>query len=113
MLQLAAAKVIAATAAGCLVGRRGASEQELAKSPKTDIVEEKMSHSECMSAVDTTWLRMDRPTNPMTIVGVWMVRFVLDRTNIIPRAALSQARRESLAQLDAGPAGAGLEGGAC
>ena len=29
-----------------------------------------------------------------------------------PRAALSQRLRESLAQLDAAPAGAGLEGGA-
>jgi len=32
-----------------------------------------MSHGERMSAVDTTWLRMDRPTNPMMIVAVWML----------------------------------------
>jgi diacylglycerol O-acyltransferase / wax synthase len=32
-----------------------------------------MSHSERMSSIDTTWLRMDRPTNPMMIVGVWML----------------------------------------
>ncbi len=32
-----------------------------------------MSRSERMSSVDTTWLRMDRPTNPMTIVGVWIL----------------------------------------
>jgi diacylglycerol O-acyltransferase / wax synthase len=31
---------------------------------------EKMSHSEKMSPVDTTWLRMDRPNNLMVIVGV-------------------------------------------
>jgi diacylglycerol O-acyltransferase / wax synthase len=40
-----------------------------------------MSHSERMSAVDTTWLRMDRPQNLMIIVGVWMVEgpVALDR----------------------------------
>jgi len=32
-----------------------------------------MSHSERMSAVDTTWLRMERPANPMMIVGVWIL----------------------------------------
>jgi WS/DGAT/MGAT family acyltransferase len=32
-----------------------------------------MSHRERMSAVDTTWLRMDRPTNLMIILGVWML----------------------------------------
>jgi len=32
-----------------------------------------MSHSERMSAVDTTWLRMDRPANPMMIVAVWIL----------------------------------------
>jgi len=32
-----------------------------------------MSRSERMSSVDTTWLRMDRPTNPMMIVGVWIL----------------------------------------
>ena len=32
-----------------------------------------MSHSERMSAVDTTWLRMDRPDNLMMIVGVWIL----------------------------------------
>src|SRR5208337_2619623 len=32
-----------------------------------------MSRSERMSSVDTTWFRMDRPTNPMTIVGVWIL----------------------------------------
>jgi len=40
-----------------------------------------MSHSESISAVDTTWLRMDRPQNLMIIVGVWMVEgpVALDR----------------------------------
>ncbi len=40
-----------------------------------------MSHSERMSAVDTTWLRMDRPANPMTIVAVWILEgpVALDR----------------------------------
>ena len=40
-----------------------------------------MSHSERMSAVDTTWLRMDRPHNLMLIVCVWMVQgpVALDR----------------------------------
>jgi diacylglycerol O-acyltransferase / wax synthase len=32
-----------------------------------------MSHSERMSPVDTTWLRMDRPTNLMVILGVWVL----------------------------------------
>ena len=32
-----------------------------------------MSHNERMSAVDTTWLRMDRPANPMMIVAVWIL----------------------------------------
>ncbi len=32
-----------------------------------------MSHSERMSSVDTTWLRMDRPTNLMMIVAVWLL----------------------------------------
>ena len=32
-----------------------------------------MSHSERMSSVDTTWLRMDRPHNLMIIIGVWIV----------------------------------------
>ena len=32
-----------------------------------------MSHRERMSSVDTTWLRMDRPTNLMVILGVWML----------------------------------------
>ena len=30
-----------------------------------------MSHSERMSSVDTTWLRMDHATNLMMIVAVW------------------------------------------
>ena len=32
-----------------------------------------MSHSERMSPVDITWLRMDRPVNPMMIVAVWLL----------------------------------------
>ena len=32
-----------------------------------------MSHSERMSPVDTTWLRMDRPANLMIILGVWIL----------------------------------------
>ena len=32
-----------------------------------------MSHSERMTPVDTTWLRMDRPANPMVIVAVWIL----------------------------------------
>ena len=32
-----------------------------------------MTHSERMSSVDTTWLRMDRPTNLMMIVAVWLL----------------------------------------
>ncbi len=32
-----------------------------------------MSHSERMSPVDTTWLRMDRPANLMMIVAVWLL----------------------------------------
>ena len=32
-----------------------------------------MSHSERMSRVDTTWLRMDRSANLMFIVAVWLL----------------------------------------
>ena len=32
-----------------------------------------MSNSERMSPVDTTWLRMDRATNLMMIVAVWLL----------------------------------------
>ena len=32
-----------------------------------------MNHSERMSPVDTTWLRMDRPANLMMIVAVWVL----------------------------------------
>ena len=32
-----------------------------------------MTRSERMSSVDTTWLRMDRPANPMMIVAVWIL----------------------------------------
>jgi len=32
-----------------------------------------MTHSERMSSVDTTWLRMDGPANLMIIVGVWLL----------------------------------------
>lgn len=32
-----------------------------------------MSRSESMSSVDTAWLRMDRPANPMMIVAVWFL----------------------------------------
>ena len=40
-----------------------------------------MSRSERMSPVDTTWLRMDRPHNLMTIVTIWMLEgpVALDR----------------------------------
>ncbi len=37
-----------------------------------------MSHSERMSPVDTTWLRMDRPASLMTIVGVWVLEGPVD-----------------------------------
>jgi diacylglycerol O-acyltransferase / wax synthase len=32
-----------------------------------------MTRNERMSSVDTTWLRMDRPANPMMIVAVWVL----------------------------------------
>ncbi len=40
-----------------------------------------MTHIERMTPVDTTWLRMDRPQNLMTIVAVWMLEgpVALDR----------------------------------
>jgi WS/DGAT/MGAT family acyltransferase len=40
-----------------------------------------MSHSERMSSIDTTWLRMDRPNNLMMIIGVWILEgpVALDR----------------------------------
>ncbi|ADP69767.1 acyltransferase, WS/DGAT/MGAT [Rhodomicrobium vannielii ATCC 17100] len=37
-----------------------------------------MSKAERVSAVDTTWLRMDRPSNPMVIVGVLILEGPLD-----------------------------------
>ncbi len=54
-----------------------------------------MIKSEPMAPVDTTWLRMDRPANPMVIVGVLMLqgpvdldrveRTIADRLLAIPR----------------------------
>ena len=54
-----------------------------------------MVKSEQMSPVDTTWLRMDRPANPMVIVGVLMLegpvdvdrleRTIADRLFAMPR----------------------------
>ncbi len=54
-----------------------------------------MVKSEQMSPVDTTWLRMDRPANPMVIVGVLMLegpvdvdrleRTIADRLLAMPR----------------------------
>jgi WS/DGAT/MGAT family acyltransferase len=40
--------------------------------------EERMARGERMSPVDTTWLRMDRPNNPMVIVGVIKLSGPLD-----------------------------------
>jgi diacylglycerol O-acyltransferase / wax synthase len=37
-----------------------------------------MSKAERVSSVDTTWLRMDRPSNPMVIVGVLILEGPLD-----------------------------------
>ena len=37
-----------------------------------------MAHSERMDPVDTTWLRMDRPTNLMVIVGVLVLAGPVD-----------------------------------
>ena len=37
-----------------------------------------MSRRERMSAVDTAWLRMDRPTNLMMIVGVMVFDHRMD-----------------------------------
>ena len=41
-----------------------------------------MSNSERMAAVDTTWLRVDRPSNPMVIVGVLMLEGPVDAQRI-------------------------------
>src|SRR5271166_6539830 len=45
-----------------------------------------MSRSERMSSVDTTWLRMDRPANPMMIVAVWILEgpVALDKVEYAP-----------------------------
>jgi WS/DGAT/MGAT family acyltransferase len=37
-----------------------------------------MSKNERMAAVDTTWLRMDRPTNPMVVLGVLILAGPVD-----------------------------------
>ena len=50
-----------------------------------------MSRSERMSPVDTTWLRMDRPTSLMIIVGVWL----LEGPIAINRLEAQLARRTS------------------
>lgn len=47
-----------------------------------------MSASERMSAVDTAWLRMDRPSNLMQIVGVMIFDGALDEARL--RAAIEQ-----------------------
>ena len=47
-----------------------------------------MSASERMSAVDTAWLRMDRPSNLMQIVGVMIFDGTLDEARL--RAAIEQ-----------------------
>lgn len=47
-----------------------------------------MSASERMSAVDTAWLRMDRPSNLMQIVGVMIFDGVLDEARL--RVAIEQ-----------------------
>ncbi len=54
-----------------------------------------MTKAERMSSVDTSWLRMDRPANPMVIVGVLILegpvnlnkleRIIVDRFLAIPR----------------------------
>lgn len=38
--------------------------------------------SERMAPVDTTWLRMDRPTNPMVIVGVLVLAPPVDLARV-------------------------------
>ena len=47
-----------------------------------------MSTVEKMSAVDTAWLRMDRPSNLMQIVGVMIFDGALDEARL--RAAIEQ-----------------------
>jgi len=37
-----------------------------------------MSKAERLSSVDTTWLRMDRPANPMVIIGVLVLEGLVD-----------------------------------
>ena len=36
-----------------------------------------------MSSVDTAWLRMDRPTNRMVIVGVWLFDQAVDYDRLL------------------------------
>ncbi len=60
-----------------------------------------MSHRERMSSVDTTWLRMDRPTNLMMIVGVWMLEGPVDLERVeaqIVEGLLSYRRYRQLVE---------------
>jgi hypothetical protein len=41
-----------------------------------------MPRAEKMQAVDTTWLRMDQPTNRMVIVGVLLLQGPVDLTRL-------------------------------
>jgi diacylglycerol O-acyltransferase / wax synthase len=65
-----------------------------------------MGHTERMSAVDTTWLRMDRPTNPMMIVAVWMLEgpVAIDKVEKQIADGLLSYRRYRQ-KIDATPAG--------
>ena len=41
-----------------------------------------MSNSERMTPVDTTWLRMDRPANPMVVLGVLILAGPVDAARL-------------------------------
>jgi diacylglycerol O-acyltransferase len=56
----------------CKAGKNTASGAP-ARTPRLPNLEEKMSHRERMSPVDTAWLRMDSPGNLMMIVGVIVI----------------------------------------
>jgi WS/DGAT/MGAT family acyltransferase len=66
-----------------------------------------MSHSERMSSIDTTWLRMDRPHNLMIIIAVWMLEgpVAVDRLeNQIAERQLTYSRYRQKVEFESGVA---------
>ncbi len=57
-----------------------------------------MSHAEKMAAVDTTWLRMEQPTNRMVIVGIMLLQGPVDLARAESRIAERLLRHDRFRQ---------------